>query len=64
MNESLYQMYKGTRDLILFVESRPLSGDFCSLFNDYVRESKINCERYDRSNPDCLNRWLKEKQSG
>lgn len=60
MDESFYKMYKSSRELILFSEERPLSD---VPLRDYVRESKINCERYDRKNPDCLNRWLKEKQN-
>jgi hypothetical protein len=60
MNELFYELYKANRELIEFSEKNPLA---CNTLRDYIRESKINCERYDRKNTDMLNRWLKEKQT-
>lgn len=57
MNESFYQMYKSIRDMIADCEYLPL----CEISREFIRSSKINCERYDRSSTDYWDRWIKER---
>jgi hypothetical protein len=60
MIEEFYQLYKSMRDMVADLNEHNLSDPF----REMVRSTRINCERYDRANKDCLNRWLKERQDG
>ncbi len=56
MNESYYQLYKSLRDLVQDMEHCPLNDHT----RDFVVSTRANCERYDRTNRDFLERWLEE----
>ncbi len=59
MNESFYQLYKSMRELVKKGEQHPLSDN---PIGEFIRGTKLNCERHDRANKDFYNRWLKEQQ--
>lgn len=58
--EACYQMYKSSREMIEQMKGVNLD----EISRNFVNESEINCNRYDKCCPDFLKRYQKETKSG
>ncbi len=57
--EEFYQMYKASRDMVEQFRHK----DVCSELRDFVDTQEIICKRYDKSKPECYERWKKERNN-
>lgn len=57
INEDFYQIYKSGRDLVKEFYGKTTD----KICTDFINIQKAITENYDKKNPDCKNRWLKEK---
>lgn len=57
MNENFYRLYKSFRNWVQYFDhSISLDDHNC----EFIVALRAHCENYDRSNRDCLERWLEE----